>query len=606
MQKLLTGHCFSDLQLYSRGMKATASTTHDLPLQHANYPGQKNPILDAMDRPDFRAIHLMLERVQAMGQTISGYPLARPADFSAVTSALESVLTRHIRKLETGHRETIDEFFSLVADFEQTPIRVYGNEALRLQFLKARALIAIGQSQDALDIVEPWAEQPYRIEGGFEQIQEAFELDLLARLMLGRMGEVGRLTFPRVLLLSQLSLFGTPFIFNRFFRQLSVTGPGFQDTHWLQPILRLGAGLCIYEGRGGRRSRFDRILWRLIRNVILLIAGVLLIVALFLPGARGKVQLKGAADAKPQSLKARAPEDADKPAILVTRAMGGLGDIMMMTPGLHALRLKHGRKIAFAIPKKFHAAFQGNPDYDLLDSDSFIDLGQYLRWTNLGICPAGHYESRVAPNIKKGRVELFARAMGIKKGDLNRYGWSPKCILSAEQVALIDSVKARAAEQGLPLIGFQIHSRDTYKDYPRLNTLLSKLAERAVVLAIHTSPSPIPTHPNIVPVFNVSLGEAVAMVAASEVFLAVDSGFYHFAAAFDIPAIGLFGPTSGKTFSKHHKRFTLVEVEPSLACSPCWRNEDQRCTLNGSYESACMAGIEVEQVIKALDVWLRP
>ena len=337
-----------------------------------------------------------------------------------------------------------------------------------------------------------------------------------------------------------------------------------------------------------------------------MIAGALLIAALFLPGARGKLQLKGDANAKPQSLKARNPEDADKPSILVTRAMGGLGDIMMMTPGLHALRKKYGRKVAFAIPRKFHAAFQGNPDYDLLDSDSFIDLGRYLQWVNLGVCPAGQYESRVAPNIKKGRVELFAKAMGISKGHLNQYGWDPKCILNAEQVALIDSVKARASEKGLPLIGFQIHSRDTYKDYPQLNTLLLKLADRAVVLAIHTSPSPIPTHPNIVPVFNVSLGEAVAMVAAGDVFLAVDSGFYHFAAAFDIPAIGLFGPTSGKTFSKHHKRFTLVEVEPRLPCSPCWRNEDQRCTLNGTYESACMAGIEVEQVIKALDMWLRP
>jgi hypothetical protein len=36
--------------------------------------------------------------------------------------------------------------------------------------------------------------------------------------------------------------------------------------------------------------------------------------------------------------------------------MGGVGDILMMTPGLMALRKKHPfAEIDFAIPKSFHA-----------------------------------------------------------------------------------------------------------------------------------------------------------------------------------------------------------------------------------------------------------
>ena len=60
--------------------------------------------------------------------------------------------------------------------------------------------------------------------------------------------------------------------------------------------------------------------------------------------------------------------------LLVTRAMGGLGDLLMLTPGLHALRLKHPRaRIQLALPRRFFPLFQGNGDVELADIHSELD-----------------------------------------------------------------------------------------------------------------------------------------------------------------------------------------------------------------------------------------
>src|SRR5207342_2345060 len=57
-------------------------------------------------------------------------------------------------------------------------------------------------------------------------------------------------------------------------------------------------------------------------------------------------------------------------ATLVTRAMGGLGDLLMMTPGLRALKAMRGpRPVVLAIPRRFFPLFDGNDDVELMDID---------------------------------------------------------------------------------------------------------------------------------------------------------------------------------------------------------------------------------------------
>ena len=560
----------------------------------------RNEILDAIDRPDFRAIRSMLERVSRLGYTLSGYPIARPRDFSAIMAEFEGLLQRHQRLLEAGHRETVTDFLDVIEKLDATDMRAYGGEATACRILKARALIAMGRAADALALVEHLTECPYGIEGGIDQIADLFELDLRARLSLGRLDEVAKLAASRLDWTYRRMTRNKNGLIHRFAAFVTVPPSPHMQPYPAQSVLRAGGRLIVDSGRGGRKSvkkllvkKLRRWSGRFLIKLALKSAGTT--VKSPMPGQLGSVVRN-----KLPPLIWRGNELGEQPAILVSRAMGGLGDITMMTPGLRALSKRYNRKVAFAIPRKFHAAFEGNSDIILLDSESFIDLRQYARWINLALCPAARYESGVAPLVRKGRVELFARGMGIGKKALDAFGWHPVSVLDPEQYGLVEASRNLSVERQLPVVGVQMFSRETYRDYPHMSELIELLAEEAIVMPIHTSPVPIPDHPNVIPVFGKSLKEAIAMVAASDVFLSVDSAFYHTAAAFGMPAIGLFGPTDGRTCSVHHPNAIVLQERRRLRCVPCWRNEDMACRITGTMESACLASIQPDEVLEAV------
>ena len=557
-------------------------------------------VLDALDRPDFRALRAALDHFHTLGETASGYPVARPSDCTAIMDRLEEIFRTHQRRFERRDTEIIARFLELLQEFEaSSALRAYGAEALRVLFLKVRALVILGRAQEALDLVEPWAERPYRIEGSFAQIQEAFELDLMSRLSLGRFDEVQRVAFSRARFLCSLAVSRAPFIFNLFFRALSIAPSRHEPQRWAKALLSISAQVCIRKERIVLRNRWVRALWRGAKLAALATGSAVLVLDLISNAYRTPLQLTSEPARKARPPKARCG-DVDTPSILVTRPMGGLGDIMMMTPGLRALRQKHGRKIAFAIPKKFHPAFENNPDLELLDSDGFINLDQYRAWINLGHCPAARYEAGATPIVKKGRVELFARGMGVSKSHLIRCGVKPVCMLSPTQMQTRDALKDLASGAGRKLVGVGMFSRETYRDYPHLKTLIATLAERHFVVAIHERPSPLPASPFVIGWFNRPLADAIAAVSACDAFVSVDSSLYHFAAAFDLPAVALFGPTSGKIRSSHMSNVVLVEAE-HLPCRPCWRNEDEKCSLVNTFESACMRAIQVARVVAGVD-----
>ncbi|WP_242125505.1 glycosyltransferase family 9 protein [Sphingobium sp. Sx8-8] len=559
-----------------------------------------NEILDAIDRPDFRTIRFMLDRVSQLGHTISGYPIARPRDFSAIIVEFGGLLQRHQRLLEAGHRETVSDFLDVIEKLDATDMRAYGGEATACRILKARALIAMGRAGDALALIEHLTECPYSIEGGIDQIADLFELDLKARLSLGRLDEVARLAASRLDWTYRRMTRNKTGLIRRFAAFVTVPSPEHMQPYPMQSLLRAGGKLIIASGCGGRKSVRKQLVKKLRRwSGQLLIRFALKIsrsaVESTMPGQIGSVPGN-----KLPPLTWRGDGVGEQPAILVSRAMGGLGDITMMTPGLRALCKRYNRKVAFAIPRKFHAAFEGNPDVVLLDSESFIDLRQYKRWINLALCPAARYESRVAPLVRKGRVELFARGMGIGRKALDFSGWHPVSALDTGQSEIIATIRSLAKERGLPVVGVQMFSRETYRDYPHLTELIERLADEALVMPIHTTPVPVPDHPNIIPVFGKSLKEAIAMVAASDVFLSVDSAFYHTAAAFGMPTIGLFGPTDGRTCSAHHPNAIVLQERRRLHCVPCWRNEDMACHITGTMESACLASIQPDEVLETV------
>lgn len=289
--------------------------------------------------------------------------------------------------------------------------------------------------------------------------------------------------------------------------------------------------------------------------------------------------------------------------VLVTRAMGGLGDLLMMTPGLQALaRRSPALQVDFAIPKSFHPVLDGLPGVRLLDiNDADIDLTQYRRWVNLTDCPAGRREGQQSPNVRDNRIEIFARAMGVSKRRLRRgVGFLPFYRVRDDEAAAARQALATLNPRGLPVIGVQPFAADTYRNWPHMEALVARLAGQALVLVFHHEAFAGFEGANIVKVVK-PLRQSIALLAQCERAVVLDSSFLHFTAALRLPAVAVFGAISGRVRTRDYPNVHLIApAKDAFPCYPCWRHEHKPCHLTNGRESLCLRSIEVDRVMQAM------
>jgi len=87
-----------------------------------------------------------------------------------------------------------------------------------------------------------------------------------------------------------------------------------------------------------------------------------------------------------------------------------------------------------------------------------------------------------------------------------------------------------------------------------------------------------------------SLGSLCKVLQAAALFVGIDSGVMHLAAALDIPVVGLFGPSDPFYVGPQNRR-SIVVRDRSLACAPCYLKPCPHCS--------CMRRISVGQVLEA-------
>ncbi len=293
--------------------------------------------------------------------------------------------------------------------------------------------------------------------------------------------------------------------------------------------------------------------------------------------------------------------------ILVTRAMGGIGDLLMMTPALHALKRKHPRReIHLAIPKRYFPLFQGNTDVCLIDIDrEELHPTSYKKWFNFTDCPAARVEARTAPKVKHSRIELFARGMGIGWWRTRRMKKRPRYFVTPEDKVFQQAFWREHNLVAKTVIGVQLRSDEVYRDYPHMIPLVERLARQYHVLVFDTEKIAGPDDERIVKVEGLPLRKAFALVAACDLIVAPDSSFVHLAAALDVPCVALYGPVDGKMRTKHYPKCVSLDVRSKLGCLPCWRNDKIPCTLTGLRPSVCLADISVERIVTTVNDILR-
>ena len=533
--------------------------------------------------------HAAIKELQKNVTSASGFTLTRPKDFNLAISYLRDCLQQVPTIIRPGQNEFIRQILRSIEALEQSPIRFYPNELLRLHLVKAEVLIECNEPAHALATLSHVAERPYLIED-VRHMLNVLRLQQVALIMLGRKDEAAAAAWRGIFLCGHVSPILAAVAFRVFADALHLS-PARRMSSKVLPRLLASFARIRTELRREAGSRITRHLRRLIRYGVDRAGGVT--AALIAVAPR---HLSGLPEAIGDS-------HAGEPTVLVTRAMGGIGDIVMMMPGLRALARQTRQRVHFATRKSFFPLFAENTDVLLHDIDGPpLDLQRFRAWYNLSLCPAAHYESRHRPNVEKGRVELFAGGMGISEQEIDAVGLQPHIRFSEVSK---HAASAFFAEHGLdghqPVIAVHAFSRETYRDYPRMDALIKNLASKYKVIVFHHVAFPLPSHPNIVAAFAQPMGDAFATFARCTLAVCADSSFFHVAAALDMPTVALFGPTDGSIRSKHHRKAHIVSLRCTFKCMPCWRNEDTPCQLTRTMQSACMMAIDENDVVALVD-----
>ncbi|WP_286772515.1 MULTISPECIES: glycosyltransferase family 9 protein [unclassified Sphingomonas] len=563
--------------------------------------------LDESSFSEFRRIERVFARLRDQGSTVSGYPIIRPSDCGRITESLSGFFEQCRPQFRTRDASITARFEEIIGAFHAFCRSVYPSEATAVLVLRGKVLLFMGRTERVLDLVSHLVLRPYAVEN-VKHCAELTELFAQAHL---QQGTVPAEPLSHIAFGAWLSAQANGWAaFPRPSRNVEADEGGAAQTN-KRSIFAVAIRMAPYVNRepAGDSAR--------LRSALIRWAS-----AGYLRAARGHIGIRRniAAFAMRWLYQAtmtfgywtlRRPSRFSSPfslrmnrkgTTLVTRAMGGIGDLLMMEPGLEALARRQKTPVDFAIPRKFFPVFANNPHVRLIDIDGPpIDISRYRRFVNLSLCPAGRYESGARPYVKRGRVEIFAAAMGVRRAELKAQGWRINSFGNAEEAAFCDAFLIEKGLGARPIVGVQPYSRDSYKDHPAIGEIISALAQHYDVLIFHHVGEGLPQGPGIVTTAGVALANSLALVSRIEAMVCVDSAFLHAAAAHDVPTVALFGPTDARTFTRHHRNVTILWKPQTFGCVPCWRNEDMPCQITRRRSlSPCLAAITADEVLDAV------
>ena len=347
---------------------------------------------------------------------------------------------------------------------------------------------------------------------------------------------------------------------------------------------------------------------------------------------------------------------AARPERILVRAPNWLGDVVMSTPGLRALRLAHpDARIVVQLPEALRPLLEGHPACDEtwpLASRS----GRWSLWSrearriaearfDLGVVVPESISS--ALRMRRGRV---AHVVGFARDPIRSAlldevvpapaEWGRRRMVSRERF-----VATLVAAVGAPTDDLRLELRVTPDEEGRLAAVLARNGtsiasierEAPVVIAPGAGYGPSKCWPaasyaaladrlaarghRVVVVGSAADREAVAAVAEaarrellvlgdalelgglkallrrSRLVVANDAGARHVAAAFGVPSVVFFGPTSvAKTADNLH---AVQVLETDHACRPCYR---RTCPI----DHRCLRSIGVDRAEAAADRALAP
>lgn len=282
--------------------------------------------------------------------------------------------------------------------------------------------------------------------------------------------------------------------------------------------------------------------------------------------------------------------------LCVQRKLGGIGDVLMTTPVVKALKLRYpDAEITYATDPHYYQGdlfdiLQGNPYIDHLVNYRGINPQEYQLFVDItGICPP--VETRSNPPIN--RIDLFARHVGIRLDDhLPDY-----IVTEEEKIWAKQWIQQKFGSAPHPIVLVHTASVDHKRTWPieKYVKLLAQLAhERPEVRFIvldHNKKRATWDLKNCIGIQNFGIRQTAALIWASDLFVGPDSGPLHIAGALEKEIVSIFGSTHPDARINYYDG--AVAVTCGLPCEPCWYGP---CSRN----LQCMRDLTVAKVKTAV------
>lgn len=276
-------------------------------------------------------------------------------------------------------------------------------------------------------------------------------------------------------------------------------------------------------------------------------------------------------------------------------AWGGLGDVLLSTPAIRALKEQDpNRKIIVFCPgEKYREIYKHNPYIDQLRSMRWItNLHHYFIYAtkphrfltlNYGkLSPTKYYSVNARDIIAEmAEVTLSERKMQVFLTEQEEnYGQE---VMGRFRTPVIIHVTSVSSEnQHWPLHYWAgLISEFPDVDFIQVGVTTEKYIEGAIDLR------------------GKSIRETLAMIKYAKSFVGVASFYSHATNAFDIPGVVMMGPSPPWIWG-HENNINLFDK--SLSCAPCL---DELARTPCPYQNECMNNITVSMVSEALRKQLR-
>jgi ADP-heptose:LPS heptosyltransferase len=263
---------------------------------------------------------------------------------------------------------------------------------------------------------------------------------------------------------------------------------------------------------------------------------------------------------------------------------GGIGDVVMCTPGLRELKRRNPRcRVRFY--SKFSSLVRGLPYIDeALPYDDRPTPAVYMV-----------YIDAIPPRARI--ISLLGDRLGVRVTNERL-----DCVIDP---ALLAHYQGQWAALPYPRVTvLRRASRWTpNKDWPDANwtDLIGRLSRRATVIEIGEAAAAAAEHryPNYIDLRGrTSVDELAAVVAAADLHVGPISGPVHIAAAASRRAVVIYGGYEDPAYSAYQGNVALYTP---VSCAPCWLRDP--CP----YERKCLAAISVATVEDAVwSLWQKP